>query len=1183
MALRARELFYFVRMGNYASRPLRQLEGDFKRMGAASDTATARLERMQVQQRRLAARRTQLVEKAMSPAGDIRIAAQRHALMSRDVSLQNRITQMKFQESKINTALFNNETRIMEAKLRETEAQAKLNRMLKGDLATEQQIASARERVAIAGRRVTGAQMTGGDIRNRYAVVGRQVAELNAQLEGLKFEYEKLTQAEIRNEEETRRIITQMRIVGEQAAVLEGEMAGLQRTMATTKWERVGMGARAFTDLSRSVQFASGIVVAGLGFAAHAAANFQTQAAQAATQVGNSFGQMQVATKRIMSGILNQMHRFPASSEEMTKASYDIFSSLNFAGNQAEQTASGMKVLNAANKAAVAGSTDLADATDGIVIMMNTFGKTARNNTSDINGLNKMLNQAFATVRYGKVSFGDLSGAMGTIAPAAISASQSIGSMFGTFAFLTRRMPVRQAAVSYARILELIQRSEVGLVKSGIRVRNAVTKHMLPLQNIIEQIAKKNPGLVHNRKALIAYIKEVTKGTGAGTIGTAQARRGAVFLITQHNQYRALIKDVRESRGQFSKSYAIMKKTAGIRWATFMTGLHATFLEIGATAIPVFEKLLGPLEKAVKWFNNLDKATKEHYTTIVTWVAAATLIISTAGVILGSLAKLVTSFRILAAEGGSARLMLLGAWGAAGLLLAAFIKYPDKVKAVIGALGGLHNVMRFILIGTATLMVLRLAASFRVLAGAEGIAGATGAISGSGGLLAAIRALPPQISIPIIVTGIAIATRPLVTKMMDKVGEKLGIAPPGRKHGRSRLVWQDGQLVWSMSGTPYEKGQKQDPALAHPTTTSTRGRMQRSMGGRYEGSITRSYPDLVRQRATQKAVKHAEAQVKLTKSARQWIKIIVAADRLAAKHPKSIAIQTRAIHLRTAMEKKFTGDQLGGINAVISAYEDADKKKVSSAKKAHKKIVDAQKKANKEALADQKAAIDQMRSMYDDLYQANKEAFGDITAQPLVQNMMDAGLVPKFRDFMGDITSQLKKFTDYRKEIAQGRKVLPKNLLEDIQSKGIEAEPFLAGLLNLTPKQRAQYIRVWKRAQAEIRKATQNDLKAQLNSQLAIWRKHGKNASKAFLAGMKDQQPWINKQLKAIYTDWLKQNPHGTPKKTTDGKKTTRQNTSHTTHNHNNNQVHIHNVKEDLSTSLRKARLHQKQRARRNV
>jgi hypothetical protein len=315
--------------------------------------------------------------------------------------------------------------------------------------------------------------------------------------------------------------------------------------------------------------------------------------------------------------------------------------------------------------------------------------------------------------------------------------------------------------------------------------------------------------------------------------------------------------------------------------------------------------------------------------------------------------------------------------------------------------------------------------------------------------------------------------------------------------------------------------------------------------------------------------KSAAAQKKLTQRAKEWIPIAIKAKRAAERHPKDLQAQLAWARIQAKLSKMFKGPMLDAINAVVAADETATKKKISNAKKAAKEA----QKANKELQQTHSQVIDAMVNKYKDLLQANEEAFGPV-AGVRAQDVMSFGGIPRSSDFMGDITDQIRNFKRWQSELSRGAGVLPRNLLGKITEMGPEqGEPFLRGLLGLKPNQRGAFLKLWNERENLIKHATDN----QFQRQLTDWRKRGGKIADAILASMGDEESNIKKQMERIWLSWLKgqvvaEGGHGRPTRRR-GRQTQ---TAQVTHNHNNNQITVHQAKEDLSTTLRKARLNQR-------
>jgi TP901 family phage tail tape measure protein len=532
------------------------------------------------------------------------------------------------------------------------------------------------------------------DLAGRQKAVRASMAATERQIGSLQLALRGLDAREARNIARADELRGSLRLLRMEEAQLAAEMNAVSRAMASQRWERIATVARSVSHLGRVLQMFGLVASAVLGVAAHAAANFSEQATLAATQVVRKFSQIGPTTNRIMTGILAQMRQFPATADEMNKSAYDVFSSLSFAGDQAQQTATGLQFLAIANKAAVAGMTPLTDVTHAAVTIMNDFGTQTDLTSGHMRQLTGFMNRAFAAVRFGRMTFREFSQVMATTVPAAKAANQTFDDMSGTMAFLTRRIPnVRMAGTAYARLLEVLQRAAPGLRNFGVNIRDS-NNQLLPLPTIIDKIAKAFPNLTRSRRDIIEFFKTITAGTGTGTMGTIQARRAFTFLIQQTGQYRSILQQTVKDQGEFTRSFRAMRETPAVRWRVFINTLRSFAIEVGTFLIPVITRMTEPLQRAMKWFNSLDMQTKKNIATTAAWVAGLSLVGGTLAVVVGSVASMLVNLRMLTegsilAKAGivAASLAILLLADRTGLLQKAIVQLTDSWQGWLVLLG----------------------------------------------------------------------------------------------------------------------------------------------------------------------------------------------------------------------------------------------------------------------------------------------------------------------------------------------------------------------------------------------------------------------------------------------------------------------------------------------------------------
>lgn len=436
------------------------------------------------------------------------------------------------------------------------------------------------------------------------------------------------------------------------------------RAINNQRWDKVSKAGSITRDAGRSMRLFGLATAAGLGLAAKAAADFNTEVTLAATQTGHAFRRAEGSafassqdiarnTATLSKGILAQMKLFPATSHEMAGAAYEIFSSFD------TSLGGGVKLLKVFNKAAVAGQTDLQDVTKAGITVLNDFDANTRNAAAS---MTEKFQRMFAAVRFGRMTFGEFAQSLNTTVPAAKAADQSFDTLSGTMAFLTRRMPnVRMAGTSLARLMELLGRKKMveGLKAVNVQITDTHGR-MKQLPQIMDILLKKFPELAKGGPLLRNFFKQFS-----GTEGTIMARRAFVFLAKDMDFYRQMLRLVRTDNTEFSRSFDALSKTSGVKWKVFLNRLHADLIEFGQAVLPAIEGLAAPVERLIGWFEKLDDSTKR---TIGRWAVYASVI----GIFGGTL---------LALAGGL--MNLIGIFGRFGLLGAGFVGLFVRLAAVL--------------------------------------------------------------------------------------------------------------------------------------------------------------------------------------------------------------------------------------------------------------------------------------------------------------------------------------------------------------------------------------------------------------------------------------------------------------------------------------------------------------------
>jgi TP901 family phage tail tape measure protein len=486
------------------------------------------------------------------------------------------------------------------------------------------------------------------------------------------------------------------------ASTAAGKQLSASQLARRQAWRNIGAGAAVVGSTGRAVRNFGIVTAAGLGLAAKAYADFNEQASLAATQTGPAVGRTaQVITKNagfIEKEILSMMKQFPASSQEMSQAAYDIYSSLDV------NLSGGMKLLRQFNKASVAGMTPLADVTNAGISVMNAF-------KMQVQDVEPALTRMFAGVRFGRMTFAEFTQSLNQIVPAFASAGQGFDTMVGSLAFLTRLMPsTRMASTALARLTEVVARKDfvAGMDKAGASIKNAKNQ-LLPLPDVIHQIGQRFPELRKGGLDLQQFFKLITalgksedikkfsgdlkklraEGLKGGLEGTIQARRAFSHMIQNYEMLRGILFQVTKDNNEFAQSFNAQANSMGNRWKTFTNRIRSNVLEIGRDSTPAIMEAAKPLEKLLDWWQKLTPATRAHITQLAVWGGALAIVGGTVASMTAGLVRFVAMFGAIGKLGPLALTIIagLGAAGAKGAI--GFDQMAAAGEKLLGVLGQL--------------------------------------------------------------------------------------------------------------------------------------------------------------------------------------------------------------------------------------------------------------------------------------------------------------------------------------------------------------------------------------------------------------------------------------------------------------------------------------------------------------
>ncbi len=400
-----------------------------------------------------------------------------------------------------------------------------------------------------------------------------------------------------------------------------------------------------------------GVVIGGVGAlalkwlngATDAAMAYNKEAALTLTQVDST----KVSLQQVRDVGLQVAQQFPVAFDSVQKAFYDIFSSIDVNLPQAKALLTGFA------KAAVAGNVDIQVAGRATIAILNAFHLP-------ISDLNNVLDVQFQLVRKGVGTYSEFATTIGRAIPSAARAGQTVQTLGGMLAFLTRNgLSAAMASSSAARALDALS-NPVAVRKMtalGISVKDAKGEFR-PMIDIIQQLHDKLSKLTGPDRAKAIY--ELFKGAG----GTIQARRFLDPAIKNTDQLRSLVDAMgKAATGSTSKAFNTMMNESANKAQLLANKYHVLKVQIGEQLIPAKLRLMEILSKILDWWNRLSPATQKL---IVKFIA----ITATIMVFVGALMVLAGTFLVIVGS-----LMLMGLTFSTALLFISF-----AIAAVIGAI-----------------------------------------------------------------------------------------------------------------------------------------------------------------------------------------------------------------------------------------------------------------------------------------------------------------------------------------------------------------------------------------------------------------------------------------------------------------------------------------------------------------
>ncbi|WP_288868811.1 phage tail tape measure protein [uncultured Parvimonas sp.] len=394
----------------------------------------------------------------------------------------------------------------------------------------------------------------------------------------------------------------------------------------TGKLDRVGQVGKGLSSVGGAMTKFVSLPLAGIGIAAgKMAIDFESSFAKVSTLLDKN----QVDYNKYKKDILKASSDANIAVGEFSEAVYGSIS----AG--VEQTKA-IDFTTKAMKLAKGGFTSGAKAVDILTTALNGYKLKAEDTT-------KISDLLITTQNLGKTTVDELASSMGKVIPIASSANFNITELSTSYAVLTKNGIATAEAGTYLKAM-LSEITKAGsdsdkalrkLTKKGFAELKAEGKSTSEILNMLSQYAQKNG----------KTLKDM--------FGSVEAGSAALVLANQEGkEYNEILAEMEKSAGATQQAFDKIDATPAERWARALNRFKNKSIELGSKMLPVFEKIMGKVEKVIDWFSSLDDSTQKLYLKWGAGLIAAGPLIKGLGGILTTASKVPKVFKLISSSMG---------------------------------------------------------------------------------------------------------------------------------------------------------------------------------------------------------------------------------------------------------------------------------------------------------------------------------------------------------------------------------------------------------------------------------------------------------------------------------------------------------------------------------------------------
>ena len=275
-------------------------------------------------------------------------------------------------------------------------------------------------------------------------------------------------------------------------------------------------------------------------------------------------------------GVLEIAKVSPKTILDLTNGLYDLIS----AGVATEDA---LWALNQAQRAAVAGATDVKTAITGAIGTVNAFGK-------DISELTKVFDMQFTTVRFGVLTFEELAQSIGRVLPSAQILGVSLGEVHAALALLTKKGLTAKEAIDALNMTFLALADPIkqeAFRELGFEFFD-INEKFIGMSALMTEINEKTKDFTDKqRSAFFGLIKL-----------ESTAIKGFANMVTSADEYVQLLERM-EDVGAIETAHEKMAKTINNIWLQLQNRFSVMIIEMGNKHKDVLLLLLAVAQEGI--------------------------------------------------------------------------------------------------------------------------------------------------------------------------------------------------------------------------------------------------------------------------------------------------------------------------------------------------------------------------------------------------------------------------------------------------------------------------------------------------------------------------------------------------------------------------------------------------------